>query len=100
MIVFKFDEASTPMSEHGALVITRGVSEMMKTQRLNVFHYFGRHIQGDWGDICDEDRKMNEEALISGYRLMSVYDVTADLKIWIITEADRSVTTILLPEEY
>ncbi|PYC25239.1 hypothetical protein DMX02_04050 [Pseudomonas jessenii] len=100
MIVIQFDEALTPMSEHGALVITQGVDALMRAQRLEPFQFFGRHIQGDWGDICDEDRGLNEEALMSGNRLMSVYNINDELKIWIITEADRSVTTILLPEEY
>jgi hypothetical protein len=100
MIVINFSEKQKPMSELGALVITQGVSELMTANRLDPFHYFGRHMQGDWGDICNEDRQLNEDALISGYRLMSVYNISTELKIWIITEADRSVTTILLPEEY
>lgn len=100
MIVIKFSESAKPMSELGALVITQGVDALMRAQRLDPFHYFGRHMQGDWGDVCDEDRQLNEDALIDGNRLMSVYNVNAELKIWIITEADRSVTTILLPEEY
>jgi len=100
MIVFKFDESSTAMSELGALVITQGADAMMRERRLDPFRFLARHMQGDWGDICDEDRGLNEQALIDGLRLMSVYKVAEDLKIWIITEADRSVTTILLPEEY
>ncbi|WP_448111247.1 hypothetical protein [Pseudomonas lini] len=100
MIILKFSNSAKPMSELGALVITPGVDALMRSKRLDPFHYFGRHMLGDWGDICDEDRQLNEEALISDYRLMSVYDVEPGLKLWIITEADRSVTTILLPEEY
>ncbi|QIA03511.1 MULTISPECIES: hypothetical protein [Pseudomonas] len=100
MIVIKFSESAKPMSELGALVITQGVDALMRAHRLDPFHYFGRHMQGDWGDVCDEDRQLNEDALIDGNRLMSVYNINAELKIWIITEADRSVTTILLPEEY
>ncbi|WP_237881364.1 hypothetical protein [Pseudomonas sp. PGPR40] len=100
MIILKFSDSAKPMSELGALVITPGVDALMRSKRLDPFHYFGRHMLGDWGDICDEDRQLNEEALISDYRLMSVYDVEPGLKLWIITEADRSVTTILLPEEY
>ncbi|MCU7247279.1 hypothetical protein [Pseudomonas koreensis] len=97
MIVIKFRK---PVSELGALVITRGVDALVRAKKLDPFHFFGRHIQGDWGDVCLEDRQMNEDALIHGNRLMSVYEVSPELKIWIITEADRSVTTILLPEEY
>ena len=58
-----------------------------------------RHQTGDWGEIGDEDRRENERSLRQGFRLMSVYTVN-DTKIWIITEADRSATTILLPSEY
>ncbi|RIJ09982.1 hypothetical protein DXT77_14665 [Pseudomonas sp. 91RF] len=100
MIVIKFDESAKPMSELGALVITCGADALMRAEQLDPFHYFGRHMQGDWGDLCLEDCKLNEDALINGDRLMSVYNINAEQKIWIITEADRSVTTILLPEEY
>lgn len=59
-----------------------------------------RHSQGDWGDIGPEDRQENELALVEGFRLFSVYQSANGRKFWIITEADRSVTTVLLPEEY
>lgn len=58
-----------------------------------------RHAAGDFGDLCEEDRAANTEALRSGARLLGVYEV-AGLRLWIITEADRSATTIMLPEEY
>jgi hypothetical protein len=58
-----------------------------------------RHGQGDWGGLCVEDQRANEVALQSGGRLMSSYQLGPD-RIWIITEADRSATTLLLPEEY
>jgi hypothetical protein len=58
-----------------------------------------RHASGDWGDICPEDRGLNELALKDGSRLLSVYG-TGERKFWIITEADRSVTTVLMPEDY
>ena len=59
-----------------------------------------RHSAGDWGDVCDEDAKMNDAALTTECRIMSVYKVKDDLEIWAITEADRSSTTLLLPEDY
>ncbi len=59
-----------------------------------------RHAVGDWGDLCEEDREANNRALYEGTRLLSAYKSTAGLKYWIITEADRSATTILLPEDY
>lgn len=59
-----------------------------------------RHVTGDWGDMPAEDKLANEEALKSGARIFSGYFIAPDVKIWIITEADRSSTTLLLPEEY
>jgi hypothetical protein len=59
-----------------------------------------RHQAGDWGDVCEEDRKENELSLEKGFRLLSVYQAANGTKFWIITEADRSVTTILLPQDY
>lgn len=59
-----------------------------------------RHAARDWGDVCDEDRGANDYALLHGERLLSVYHTADRRKFWIITEWDRSTTTILLPEDY
>lgn len=59
-----------------------------------------RHLSGDWGDMSNADRQANEQALKDGSRLFSAYQVREDTRIWIITEADRSATTVLLPEDY
>lgn len=59
-----------------------------------------RHVQGDWGILDEEDKQANESALRSGGRLLSAYRSSQDIKFWIITEHDRSVTTVLLPEDY
>lgn len=59
-----------------------------------------RHYAGDWGEVCPEDRAANERALIENTRLVSVYRTQAGVKFWIMTEWDRSLTTILLPEDY
>ena len=59
-----------------------------------------RHQGGDWGDLTEDDRQANERALIEGTRLFSVYHSVGGTKFWLITEADRSVTTVLLPEDY
>ncbi|MFN7915709.1 MAG: hypothetical protein U0Q55_10255 [Vicinamibacterales bacterium] len=58
-----------------------------------------RHAIGDWGDLCDEDKAANDAALKQGSRLLSAYCLDGE-KVWVITEADRSATTVLLPEEY
>jgi hypothetical protein len=63
------------------------------------FDYLARHATGDWGDLCAFDRRQNEIAVRDGYWVFSSHDIPAG-RVWIITEADRSVTTILLPEEY
>jgi hypothetical protein len=59
-----------------------------------------RHQTGDWGDVSEEDRAANERALVEGTRLWSVYHAGNGVKFWLITEADRSATTVLLPEDY
>lgn len=59
-----------------------------------------RHLAGDWGDLDPEDRVANDQSLKEGRRLLSAYQTAQGQKLWIITEADRSATTILLPEEY
>ncbi len=59
-----------------------------------------RHLDGDWGDISEEDREANNLALQNGGRLLSAYRMGSGVKLWVITEADRSVTTVLLPDEY
>ena len=59
-----------------------------------------RHVTGDWGDVPEEDRLSNEQALIHGDRLLSSYRIRESLTVWIITEADRSATTLLLPDDY
>ncbi|WP_321897052.1 hypothetical protein [Burkholderia cepacia] len=85
----------------GQVVMTCGVDELVQQGRLNPVVYLRRHLCGDWGDLDDSDRRQNDVALKSGAdRLFSAYEVTPDLKLWIITEWDRSVTTLLLPSEY
>lgn len=59
-----------------------------------------RHMCCDWGDVCEADRRSNTQALKTGERLFSAYHTSDDLKFWIITEADRSATTVLLPQDY
>lgn len=59
-----------------------------------------RHLNGDWGDVDEHDREENELSLKEGFRLLSVYRSAKGVKFWIITEADRSATTVLLPEDY
>lgn len=82
----------------GVVVCTRGVMDEIDDQ--DVYRALFRHARGDWGLVCEEDRLENELSLDHGYRLMSVYEDSQGKRFWVITEADRSATTFLLPEEY
>ena len=82
----------------GKLVITPNALEQIP--REEILTGIGRHQAGDWGDGSNQDWEKNELALKRGTRLFSVYHAKSGIKFWIITEADRSVTTILLPREY
>lgn len=81
----------------GRLLITRGAAPVLSPD--HVLNALRRHLDGDWGDVCETDRDANDEALQAGGRLFSVYHA-GTTRFWVITEADRSATTILLPEEY
>lgn len=89
-----------PLFRLGTLVATRGATEMLKERQLSPFDFIARHWQGDWGDLCVDDCRANETAMREGTRLMSSYRIDDETTLWIITEADRSATTLLLPEEY
>jgi len=73
---------------------------LSKLTHEDIISALSRHVVGDWGDVCEDDRKENELSLKQGFRLLSVYKALNGNKFWIITEADRSVTTVLLPEDY
>jgi hypothetical protein len=96
---------TTEMSRDGVRRVPLGATSMTaNAQRtlppLSVIVAINRHARGDWGEVCEEDRQSNEDALTHGGRLLSVYRTPEGVKFWIITEADRSVTTVLLPEDY
>ena len=82
----------------GQTVITPGAIEMLHPDDVRAA--IGRHAAGDWGELGEHDREENELSLREGYRLLSAYRDRRGTKFWIITEADRSATTVLLPEEY
>jgi hypothetical protein len=82
----------------GDLYVTAAVDRTL--DREDIQAALSRHSQCDWGDVCEDDRKENELSLVEGFRLFSVYHDRNGVKFWIITEADRSVTTVLLPDDY
>jgi len=86
--------------ELGQTVITPGAEEALEIAGQNATEFLRRHMVGDWGDLSDEDIKENELSLEQGFRLLSRYETSKGVRLWIITEADRSATTILLPIEY
>jgi len=84
----------------GQMVMTKGVVDLVDKGRLDFLSLLRRHAQCDWGDLCDEDKAQNDFALLSERRLLSCYRMTPEQSVYIITEWDRSYTTILLPSEY
>ena len=88
----------------GQIVVTKAIDERMKSSEFFksfVMRSLTRHIDCDWGDLCEEDKETNDKSVENGGRLFSSYIYGGDKeKIWIITEWDRSVTTILFPEDY
>ncbi len=87
----------------GQLLMTRGVNDQVAENEAFaqfVMSNLKRHANGDWGDLCSEDKAENELSLQEGERLLSAYESEGLRKIWIITEADRSATTVLFPDEY
>lgn len=91
---------AAPRFPLGLVVATPGALRALEESVEGAFDFFYRHASGDWGELDEEDRRENELSLREGLRLLSAYRLKSGEKLWIITEADRSVTTLLLPEEY
>ncbi len=84
----------------GQVVATPGALRALEESGESAFDLLYRHVSGDWGELDEEDKAENEFSLVHGFRLLSAYKLKSGERIWIITEADRSVTTLLLPDEY
>jgi hypothetical protein len=84
----------------GRILITPGAAEAFEESGQMPNEFLNRHARGDWGDLSEDDRLENEFSVIEGLRILSAYRTTMDVTVWVITEADRSRTTILLPDEY
>jgi hypothetical protein len=89
-----------PLFELGQLLMTSGVAELVQQEGLDPIPFIIRHGKGNWGDLDAEDLRANEIALNTGSRLFSSYNLSNNRKLWVITEWDRSCTTLLLPNEY
>lgn len=86
--------------DFGRVVATTTLANYCKKKGFSMLPYLIRHANGDWGDVCKEDWKSNDEALKNRLRLLSEYKLPDGRRIWIITEWDRSATTLLFPEDY
>lgn len=82
----------------GCVVATANAQATLDLEDIE--NALGRHSTGDWGEVCPEDGEENELSLREGFRLFSVYRSKDGVKFWVITEADRTSTTVLLPEDY
>ncbi|MEZ6131191.1 MAG: hypothetical protein R3C59_21160 [Planctomycetaceae bacterium] len=89
-----------PLFPLGQVVATPGALESLGQAGQTPLEFLGRHVRGDWGDVCKEDANANEQALQDGSRILSSYRTKLDEKLWIITEADRSSSCVLRPDEY
>ena len=84
----------------GQVVATPGALAAFEASGDSLFDYLARHQSGDWGDLTADDRYENEYALVHNLRILSAYRLSNGVRIWVITEADRSSTCVLLPDEY
>lgn len=111
---YRQGEACAPKFQLGRAVITRGADDILRRIHVSPLELLTRHACGDWGSVDEDDMAANERALVEGTRLLSVYVLSGSSEhassliseqpvnatVWVITEADRSSTTLLLPEEY
>ena len=84
----------------GRIVATPGALQALEAAEQQPSVFLDRHASGDWGELDEEDKRENEFSVRNGLHILSAYTTHAGDKLWIITEADRSATTLLLPEEY
>jgi len=84
----------------GKLAVTPAALDALTRAGRLPLEFINRHVRGDWSDMDEEDQAENRFSVEKGFRVFSSYAVTPDLKVWVITEADRSVTTVLLPSDY
>jgi hypothetical protein len=89
-----------PLFPAGQIVATPGALTALEKSGQTPLEFLARHVRGEWGELDEEDRRENQLSLKRGFRLLSSYRTNAGDKVWVITEADRSVTTLLLPDEY
>lgn len=89
-----------PLFPLGKVVATPAALALFEALNTSPLEYLVRHVLGDWGDLDAEDRQANDAALMHGSRILSSYRLQGENRIWLVTEADRTTTTFLLPKEY
>lgn len=99
-MVVQSSQPRSPLFPLGRVVSTPGAITAIGRSGQRPEAFLSRHITGDWGDVCASDGRLNDEAVGDGTRILSAYATANGEKVWVITEADRSATTLLLPEEY
>jgi hypothetical protein len=93
-------EPRVPLFSLGMVVGTQGAVDALEEAGQGPQEFLDRHVRGDWGDVPEADKHENDFSLLHGFRILSAYTTNAGERIWVLTEADRSATTILLPDEY
>ncbi len=94
------NEKSVALFPLGEVYLTIGAQEALEESNQTTVEFLARHQKGDWGLVCEDDRRENELSLKEGFRILSSYKTSKGVKIWIISEASRDSTTLLLPSEY
>ena len=94
-------ESAKPLFSLGRIVATPGALDALARAKQAPHDFLNRHVSGNWGsELPEEDKAENEYSLQHGFRILSSYTTAAGEKLWLITEADRSSTSLILPEEY
>jgi hypothetical protein len=93
-------EPRVPLFSLGMVVGTQGAVDALEAAGQEPQEFLDRHVRGDWGEVPDADKQENDLSLQHGFRILSAYTTSAGERIWVLTEADRSATTMLLPDEY
>ena len=96
----KVTENQAELSPLGQIVATPGALEALKSSRQTPAEFLTRHATGDWGDLSADEMAENEFSIKNGFRLLSSYLTASGQRLWVITEAQRDLTTLLLPDEY
>ncbi len=94
------EHPARPKFRLGQLVATPGALRALKDAGQDPLEFISRHVSGDWGEVNEEDKQENEFSVTHGFRILSAYRTAKGETIWLITESDRSATTLLLPSEY